>query len=172
MTTLIKAIVWAARRLARSPMAAVLFVSISDTPLDGEVRMAGACHSIARWLTQAGKLVAILYDSISPHRVRRDQQRHWREQETTRLAFHSGLGRWRCSDGLSRNIRRGPELGEFYALIFRWMRSRPCRSSTGANRSGILPIYRTKEIHFADWDRAGGRLPDARVICPPASLKT
>jgi hypothetical protein len=28
--------------------------------------MAGACHSIARWLTQAGKLVAILYDSISP----------------------------------------------------------------------------------------------------------
>ena len=31
--------------------------------------MVSACHSIARWLTQAGRLVAILYDSISSHRT-------------------------------------------------------------------------------------------------------
>ena len=31
--------------------------------------MVSACHSIARWLTQAGRLVAILYDSISLHRT-------------------------------------------------------------------------------------------------------
>ena len=29
--------------------------------------MVSARHSIARWLTQAGRLVAILYHSISPH---------------------------------------------------------------------------------------------------------
>jgi hypothetical protein len=80
VTTLINVMVLAARRLACSPTAAMLFVSISDTPLDGEIRMVRACHSIARWLTQAGRLVAILYDSISPHRLGRDQQRHWREQ--------------------------------------------------------------------------------------------
>ena len=33
--------------------------------------MVSACHSIARWLTQAGRLVAILYASISPHRTPR-----------------------------------------------------------------------------------------------------
>ena len=43
VTTLIKATIFAARRLARSPTAAVLFVSISDTPLDGEIRMVSAC---------------------------------------------------------------------------------------------------------------------------------
>ena len=29
--------------------------------------MVSACHSIARWLTKAGRLVAILYASISPY---------------------------------------------------------------------------------------------------------
>ena len=33
--------------------------------------MVSACHSIARWLTQADRLVAILYASISPHRTPR-----------------------------------------------------------------------------------------------------
>ncbi len=91
VTTLIKAMILAARRLARSPTAAVLFMSISDTPLNREIRMVSACPSIARWLTQAGRLVAILYDSISPHRVGRDQQRHWREEGTAPIAGDIGL---------------------------------------------------------------------------------
>ena len=98
----VKATVLAARRLARSPMAAVLFVFISDTPLDREIRMVSACHSIARWLTQAGRLVAILYDSISPHRVRRHQQRHWRVSSCSIVSVVSAR-----KDGRSRGYASG-----------------------------------------------------------------
>jgi hypothetical protein len=77
--------------------------------------MVSACHSIARWLTQAGRLVAILYDSISPHRVRRDHQRHWREQGQSRLLarFSFWARPLRSSGGLSWIIRRDFELGDF-----------------------------------------------------------
>jgi len=49
-TTPVMAIFLTARRLTRSKIKSVLFVSISDTPLDGETRMASTPSSIALWL--------------------------------------------------------------------------------------------------------------------------
>ena len=69
-TTPIMAIFLTARRLTRSKITSVLFVSISDTPLEGETRMVSTPSSIALWLNSANKRVAILYGSIG-QRVRR-----------------------------------------------------------------------------------------------------
>ena len=49
-TTPTMAIFLTARRLTRSKITSVLFVSISDTPLDGETRMVSTPSSIALWL--------------------------------------------------------------------------------------------------------------------------
>src|SRR6185312_6266011 len=49
-TTPIMAIFLTARRLTRSEITSVLFVSISDTPLDGETRMVSTPSSTALWL--------------------------------------------------------------------------------------------------------------------------